>query len=51
VELTVSGPYGRSIPEITKVMRNNVIQCIENLTGLEVTEVNVTVKDVLLPQQ
>ncbi len=51
VDLTVSVPYGRSIPEITRTMRDNVIQRVENLTGLEVTEVNITVKDVFFPQQ
>ena len=51
VDLTVSVPYGRSIPEVTEAMRDKVIQRIENLTGLEVTGVNITVKDVLLPQQ
>ncbi len=32
-------------------MRDNVIQRVERLTGLEVTEVNITVKDVFFPQQ
>ncbi len=51
VDLTVSVPYGRSIPEVSKDMRDNVIQHVENLTGLEATEVNITVKDVSFPQQ
>lgn len=51
VNLTVTVPYGRSIPEITKEMRNNVIRRVEKLTGLEVTEVNITVKDVFFPEQ
>ena len=36
VDLTVTVPYGRSIPEITKAMRENVIGRVQNLTGLEV---------------
>ena len=51
VDLTVSVPYGRSISEVTQAMRENVIRRVENLTGLEVTEVNITVKDVFLPEQ
>ena len=51
IDLTVTVPYGRSIPEVTKTMRDTVIQHVENLTGLEVTEVDITVKDVFFPQQ
>jgi len=51
IDLTVTVPYGRSIPEVVKVMRENVIKRVENLTGLEVTEVNITVKDVFFPEQ
>ena len=51
INLTVTVPYGRSIPEVTKTMRDNVIQHVENMTGLEVTEVNITVKDVFFPEQ
>ncbi len=51
MDLTVSVPYGRSIPEITRTMRDNVIRRVENLTGLEVTGVNITVKDVFFSQQ
>ena len=51
INLTVTVPYGRSIPEVTKAMRDNVIQHVENMTGLQVTEVNITVKDVFLPEQ
>jgi uncharacterized alkaline shock family protein YloU len=32
-------------------MRDNVIQHVENMTGLEVTEVNITMKDVFLSEQ
>ena len=51
IDLTVRVPYGRSIPEVVEAMRENVIQRVENLTGLEVTEVNITVKDVFFPEQ
>jgi uncharacterized alkaline shock family protein YloU len=51
IDLTVTVPYGRSIPEVTSAMRENVIGRVEKLTGLEVTEVNITVKDIFFPQQ
>ncbi len=51
IDLSVTVPYGRSIPEVVETMRENVIQRVENLTGLEVTDVNITVKDVFFPEQ
>ncbi len=51
IDLTVTVPYGLSIPEVVKFMRANVIQRVEGLTGLEVTKVNITVKDVFFPAQ
>ena len=36
---------------VRKAMRDNVIQRVEGLTGLDVTEVNITVKDVFFPEQ
>ena len=51
VDLTVTVPYGRSIPEITQKMRDTMIKRIENLAGLRVTEVNITVRDVFIPEQ
>lgn len=51
MDLTVTVPYGRSIPEISQKMRDAVIRRIEILTGMEVTEVNITFRDVFIPQQ
>ncbi|WP_207956154.1 Asp23/Gls24 family envelope stress response protein [Rubrobacter marinus] len=51
VDATVTVPYGRSIPEVTGTMRDVIVQRVENMTGLRVTEVNITVKDVIVPQQ
>ncbi len=51
IDLTVTVPYGRSIPEVTGAMRDNVVRRVERLTGLEVIEVNITVKDVFFPEQ
>ena len=51
IDLTVTVPYGRSIPDVTKAMRDNVVRRVESFTGLEVNEVNITVKDVFFPEQ
>ena len=46
VDLTMNVTYGRPIHEVTEAVRQNVIRRVESLTGLEVTEVNITVNDV-----
>ncbi len=51
VDLTIRAEYGRAIPQIAEAVRKNVIRRIENLVGLRVTEVNITVNDVYFPQQ
>jgi uncharacterized alkaline shock family protein YloU len=51
LDLTVNVIYGRPIHEVTQALRQNVINRVENLTGLEVTEVNITVNDVTFPEQ
>lgn len=50
-DLTLTVEYGKSIPQVSEAVRRNVINRIENLTGLRVTEVNITVNDVFFPQQ
>jgi uncharacterized alkaline shock family protein YloU len=46
VDLTMAVEYGKSIPQIAEAVRRNVINRVENLVGLRVTEVNITVSDV-----
>jgi len=50
-DLSMAVEYGRPIPQTTEAVRNNVINRVENLTGLRVTEVNITVNDVLFPEE
>ena len=50
LDLTVNVLYGRPIHRVTDALRQNVINRIENLTGLQVTEVNITVNDVTFPE-
>ncbi len=49
VDLTMAIEYGVSIPQVTEGVRSNVINRVENLTGLRVTEVNIVVNDVQFP--
>ncbi len=51
VDLSMAVEYGKSVPQIAEAVRRNVINRVENLTGLRVTEVNITVNDVLLPEE
>jgi uncharacterized alkaline shock family protein YloU len=48
-DITVNVDYGRSIPQVTNAVRERVIERVQNLTGLEVNEVNIQVNDVTLP--
>jgi uncharacterized alkaline shock family protein YloU len=51
VDLTVTVDYGRSVAQTAEGIRQNVIRSVESLTGLTVNEVNITVNDIILPQQ
>jgi uncharacterized alkaline shock family protein YloU len=51
IDLTMAIEYGQSIPRITEAVRRNVINRVENLVGLRVTEVNITVNDVQVPEE
>ncbi|MHA6803672.1 Asp23/Gls24 family envelope stress response protein [Salinifilum ghardaiensis] len=49
IDLTVVVEYGASIVEIARAIRRNVIGALEQMTGLEVVEVNINVVDLHLP--
>jgi uncharacterized alkaline shock family protein YloU len=49
-DITINVEYGRPIPKVTQAVRKRVIERVENLTGLKVTEVNIQVNDVILPE-
>ncbi|MBX6764924.1 MAG: Asp23/Gls24 family envelope stress response protein [Rubrobacteraceae bacterium] len=51
IDLVMSTEYGKSIPQLTEAVRRNVINRIENLVGLRVTEVNITVGNIFFPQE
>lgn len=48
VDLDIVAEYGVSIVDLATAIRRNVITSVERMTGLEITEVNITVHDVFL---
>jgi uncharacterized alkaline shock family protein YloU len=49
IDLTIVVEYGVAIVELSRAIRRNVITSIEEMTGLEVVEVNISVVDLQLP--
>ena len=49
IDLALVVEYGVSIIDLTAAVRRNVLNSVERMTGLEVTEVNISVDDVHLP--
>ena len=49
VELSVLMAYGHTIPEIGKAVQENVKNALESMSGLDVTNVNVTVAGITFP--
>lgn len=49
VDIDLVVEYGASIPDLAAAVRRNVVGAVERMTGLEVTEVNVSVDDIHLP--
>ena len=47
VDLSILMKYGNTIPEVGKNVQDGVKNAIESMTGLEVSEVNVTVTGVV----
>lgn len=51
VDIDMVADYGVSIADLAAGVRRNVITAVERMTGLEVTEVNITVHDVYLADE
>ena len=49
VDLTAVIEYGESIPQVAEQIRDNIVKRVEGITGLSVTEVNVSVNDLHFP--
>lgn len=48
IDIGIVAEYGVALHELAAGIRRNVITAVERMTGLEVTEVNITVYDVIL---
>lgn len=49
IDIQLVAEYGVSIADLASSIRRNVIASLERMTGLSVTEVNIEVQDVHLP--
>ncbi|MEV6066287.1 Asp23/Gls24 family envelope stress response protein [Nocardia sp. NPDC052001] len=50
VDLEIVVEYGVAIAELARSIRRSVITAIEQMTGLEVVEVNININDVYIPE-
>ena len=50
VDIDMIAEYGVAIADLAAGVRRNVITSIERMTGLQVTEVNISVADIHLPE-
>lgn len=51
IDIDVVVEYGVPLDQVTREVRENVIDAVERITGLEVVEVNIAVNDVHLPDE
>nr|WP_241479618.1 Asp23/Gls24 family envelope stress response protein [Nocardiopsis lucentensis] len=51
VDFNLVVEYGARIPDLAAVVRRDVVAAVQGMTGLEVTEVNITVDDIHLPDE
>lgn len=50
VDMSLNMEYGYSIPKTSKMVQERVKQAIENMTGLEVLEVNIRIASVKMEE-
>lgn len=48
VDMALNMEYGYSIPKVSRIVQEKVKQAIENMTGLQVLEVNIRIASVKL---
>ncbi|MEU2553630.1 MULTISPECIES: Asp23/Gls24 family envelope stress response protein [unclassified Streptomyces] len=51
LDLEIVVEYGVSISDVARSVRENVVDAVERMAGLEVVEVNIAVSDVKLPEE
>lgn len=49
IDVTMAVEYGRNILQLVERVRDKITERVENLTGLKVAELNVTVNDIIFP--
>lgn len=50
VDLKLALEYGVSLPEVVEALRSRIRSRVENMTGLRVSELNITVDDFVFPE-
>lgn len=50
IDLGMTVQYEVNIPRVAEAVRQNIMQRVESMTGLTVTEVNITVSDLFFPE-
>lgn len=50
LDLTMGLTYGKNIVETTEAVRRNIRARVESITGLKVTELNITINDIVFPE-
>jgi uncharacterized alkaline shock family protein YloU len=50
IDLVLVIEYGISISDVAQAVRENIIDAVERMTGLEVVEVNIAIDDIHLPE-
>ncbi|WP_380173276.1 Asp23/Gls24 family envelope stress response protein [Kineococcus sp. DHX-1] len=50
VDIELIAEYGVPIADLASAVRRNVVSSVERMTGLQVTEVNIEVSDIHLPE-
>ncbi len=51
IDLTMGIEYGRDILRTVDEVRHRISEHVQNMTGLRVTELNVTISDVIFPEK
>lgn len=51
IDLTMAVEYGRNFLQLVEQVRDRITERVETLTGLRVTELNVTIDDVIFPEE
>ena len=49
IDLDIVAEYGVSIADLANAVRRNVINSVQRMTSLEVTEVNISLNDIHTP--